>query len=133
MDNDTPAHDAAVTKADHDKGVAQARAAGVTEGTAAGVKAERARFAAVQGSEHYAGREKSANHMLTTTDMTAEAIIGVLAGIDAPKPAAAAPPAQPDANRGPNGISAMPATDRQSSASRSISANEVYASRRKAG
>ena len=44
---------------------------------------ERKLFAEVQGSEHYAGREALAQKFLSTTDMSAEQIIGFLE--DAPK------------------------------------------------
>lgn len=45
--------------------------------------AERGRFETVLSSEHYRGREASAHHMLFKTDMPAEAIVGVLAGVAA--------------------------------------------------
>lgn len=45
--------------------------------------AERERFKAVMNSDHYSGRETSAHHMLFNTDMAAEAIVGVLAGVAA--------------------------------------------------
>lgn len=57
-----------------------------TEGTASGSSSERARFAAVLASEHYAGREAMAQKLLSTTDLGAEEIVGVLES--APKPAA---------------------------------------------
>lgn len=44
---------------------------------------ERKRFATVQGSEHYAGREALAQKFLAETDMSAEQIVGFLK--DAPK------------------------------------------------
>lgn len=84
--------DDTVSRADHDRGVSAARTeghtAGVADGTKIGATAERDRFKAVTGCEHYAGREGSAMHMLTTTDMSAESITGVLAGL--PKGGAAA-------------------------------------------
>lgn len=46
--------------------------------------AERARFAAVQASEDYAGREALASHLLNTTDMTAEQISAALKASPAP-------------------------------------------------
>lgn len=92
MDND----DNTVSRADHDRAVSAARteghAAGVTEGTKVGATGERARFTAVFGHEAYSGRAPAAHHMLTTTDMAADAINGVLAGLPAAAaPAAAAP------------------------------------------
>lgn len=51
--------------------------------------AERERFKAVMNSEHYSGRETSAHHMLFNTDMAAEAISGVLAGLAAGRSALA--------------------------------------------
>ncbi len=51
--------------------------------------AERARFGAVQGSEHYAGREDLANHLLSTSDMSADQITATLAV--SPKAAAETP------------------------------------------
>lgn len=89
--NDQPAPAAGISQAAHDNAVATARADGVK----AGATGERDRFKAVTSSEHYAGREKSALHMLTTTDMTAEAINGVLAGL----PAAGAVAAKPEGER----------------------------------
>ena len=68
-----------------EKAAADAAAAARTEGA----KAERARFAAVHASEELKGREALATHLLSNTDMTAEAIIGTLAA--APKTEAAAP------------------------------------------
>lgn len=59
------------------------------EGKAEGAKAERERFAAVQASEEYAGRETLASHLLASTDMDAEAIIGTLAAAPKTAPAAA--------------------------------------------
>ncbi len=82
-------------EADHDRAVSAARGAGAT--------AERDRFKAVTSSEHYAGREKSAMTMLTTTDMSAEAINSVLAGLPAaPAPAATAPAQTLPAERSQN-------------------------------
>ena len=54
---------------------------------------ERQRFADVQASEEFVGREPLANKLLATTDMTAEQIVGVLASAErkAEKPAAEAP------------------------------------------
>lgn len=84
-----------VARADHDSAVATARSEATT--------AERGRFKAVMSSDAYAGREKSAHHMLLTTDMTAEAITGVLAGLPAAAasaaPAAAAAPEKPEGER----------------------------------
>lgn len=68
-----------ISRADHDQAVSTAYA----EATMAGATAERHRFSAVIASEHFAGREKPAMHMIATTDMAAEAIIGVLASLPA--------------------------------------------------
>lgn len=81
-----------ITQAQMDSAVAAAR----SEGHKAGATAERDRFKAVTGAEHYAGRQTSALHMLTTTDMSAEAINGVLAGLPAGQAAA---PAKPEGER----------------------------------
>ena len=43
---------------------------------------ERGRFAAVQASEEFAGREPLANKLLATTDMSAEQIVGVLSSAE---------------------------------------------------
>jgi signal peptide peptidase SppA len=53
------------------------------EGMRAGAEAERSRFKAVMGSDHYKGREAAALSMLTTTDMAADVICNVLAGLPA--------------------------------------------------
>lgn len=50
--------------------------------------AERQRTADVHASEHYAGNEATANKMLADTDMSADAIAGVLATIKKPKASA---------------------------------------------
>ncbi len=105
--NDQPAPNATagmISKADHDAAVASATEVGKN----AGATAERARFKAVQTSEHYAGREASAIHMLNSTDMSAEAIVGVLATMPAAQPASKDAP-QLD-NRGALGISTLGAT-----------------------
>lgn len=57
--------------------------------------AERARFAAVQASEDYAGREALASHLLNNTDMTAEAISAALKAA----PAAASRAGDPGFNK----------------------------------
>lgn len=90
--NENPTPAAGISKADHDSAVTAARA----DGHKAGATAERDRFKAVTGAEHYAGREKSALHMLTTTDMAAEAINGVLAGLPTGQATA---PAKPEGER----------------------------------
>lgn len=81
--NEQPAVEAnaGITQATFDAGVAAARADGTTK--------ERERSKAVRSSEHFAGREGAAYHMLDTTDMTAEAIVGVLAGLSTGQPAVA--------------------------------------------
>lgn len=45
------------------------------------VQAERYRFKLVMASAAYKGRETSAQHMLHSTDLTSEAIIGALSGM----------------------------------------------------
>lgn len=126
MDNENqPAPAAGISQADHTRAVSDARA----EGTKAGATAERARFSAVFGNEHYAGRQAAAHTMLTTTDMTAEAICNVLATLPA---AAAAPQPKPGATpapRGPMGISTIQPAPQPKQA---ISTADVYANRRKA-
>lgn len=87
-DNDKPAPAAGISQAAHDKAVADARA----EGQKAGATAERERFKAVMSADAYKGREAAATHMLTTTEMTADAILGVLGGIPAAEAAAPAVP-----------------------------------------
>lgn len=101
MDNENqPAPAAGISQADHDRAVLAARA----EGLKAGATAERDRFKAVTGSEHFTGRGASAMHMLTTTDMSAEAITGVLAGLPAAAaPAAAAPTLPADRSKDAKG------------------------------
>lgn len=67
----------------------KATAAVDTAAVAAEARAtERARFAAVQASEDYAGRESLANHLLNTTEMSADAICAALKA--APVPASKA-------------------------------------------
>lgn len=75
-------NDDTVTKTDHDTAVTAAETKGKTEGA----KAEQERFGAVMSSEHYVGREAQASKMLTTTDLSADQINGILA--EAPKAAA---------------------------------------------
>lgn len=77
------------TKAQVDAARAEGKTEGVAEGTAAGVASERARYAAVMGSEEYKGREAQAAEMLASTDLAADSIIGILS--KAPKVEAAAP------------------------------------------
>lgn len=84
---DQPAANAGISQADHDRAVTAAR----TDGQKLGATAERDRFKAVSASEHFAGREKAAHHMLLTTDMSAEAITGVLANLPKESSQAAAP------------------------------------------
>jgi len=92
--------------------VSTARAEALT----AGASAERDRFKSVLGHEAYKGRETSAHHMLLTTDMSADAIAGVLAGL--PSAAAAAPEAPKDrAKDAPGGLATVdPASGVQASA-----------------
>jgi len=86
-----PMSDKTYTQAEHDAAIAKARTEGHTEGHTAGlivgntqgVKSERERFKAVQSSENYKGRETSANHILHTTDMSADDIGAVLSGLTA--------------------------------------------------
>lgn len=102
MDNENqPAPAAGISQADHDRAVADARAAGVKEGTTAANE----RFKAVAAHANYAGREAAAFTMMTTTDMSAEAICNVLTTL--PAAAAAAPKTEQPASRGPLGISTI--------------------------
>ena len=80
--------DAAVTAAK-----TEASTAAMTAGIAQGATAERARFKEVQAHEHYKGRETSANHILHTTDMKADAVVAVLSGLTA-APSDNVPPKQ---------------------------------------
>lgn len=103
MDNqDQPAANAGISQADQDRAVNAARA----EGQKTGATTERDRFKAVSASEHYAGREKAAYHMLLTTEMSAESITGVLAGLpkDTAQAAAPAVPAGARAKDAPGGL-----------------------------
>lgn len=104
---------AGITQAQLDEAVKTAKATGMTDG----VKAERDRFKAVFGHDGYKGREASAHHMLLTTDMTAEAITGVLAGLPAPAAAAAPQPPQQRASDAPGGLVVDPAASQQKPAS----------------
>lgn len=74
-------------------GADQVDVAKITEdATKAAVAAERARFAEVQGSEHYKGRETLAGKMLETTSMTGPEIVALLEAA----PAGKAPEADDD-------------------------------------
>ena len=75
MDNNTPAPAAGISKADHDRAVADARAEGVKAGTIA----ERTRIGAVLDHENAKGRESLARHFLFSTDMSADQAIAALA------------------------------------------------------
>lgn len=120
--------DDVVSRADHNRAVSAARtdghAAGVTEGAKTGAKGERDRFSAVFGHEAYAGREKSAHHMLTTTDMTAEAITGVLAGLPAGGVSAEAPKTPEGRSKdAPGGLAQVdPASGSQATSEQNVSA-----------
>lgn len=70
-----------IPKAAHEAAVAKARDEGKAEHFAAGAKAERERIAAIFALEEAKGREASARHLALTTDMTADAVKGVLAGL----------------------------------------------------
>ena len=59
------------TQAQLDAAVATAKTAAHAEGVKVGATQERARYAAVTGHEHFAGREATALTMLSTSDMTA--------------------------------------------------------------
>lgn len=107
-------NDRTYTQAELDTAVATAKAdghkAGVTEGTAAGVKqgatAERERFKTVMSSEAYKGREASASHLLFTTELDAAAIGGAIAGlaVAAPTPEAKKDLPQDRAQNQPSGL-----------------------------
>jgi signal peptide peptidase SppA len=58
---------------------AQAQARSYEDGTAAGMKAERERQAKIRGSEHAKDRPKLAAHLADATDMSADAVIAILA------------------------------------------------------
>jgi capsid assembly protease len=81
--------DAALEQQALDKARAEGFTAGQAEGRKDGIKTERDRYAAVMAHAEYAGREATANHMLATTDMAADAIAGVL--VTMPKTSASAP------------------------------------------
>ncbi len=66
--------DSIMSETNSDQALADAKAAGAAEAT----KAANARFAAVLAHENYSGREALGQHMLATTDMSAEAIIGTM-------------------------------------------------------
>lgn len=83
-ETDQAAADAAA-KATAEKAAAD-QAAAVTQAAADARKAERDRFAAVHASEELAGRESLANHLLNSTEMSADEIVKTLAA--APKAAA---------------------------------------------
>lgn len=81
-----------VDKAVHDAAVAEARAAGVTEGAAA----MQTRIGAILGSEDAKGRETLAQHFAFKSDMPADAALAALAAApkaEAPAPAPAPAPA----------------------------------------
>ena len=65
------------------------QAAAVDSAKATARQEERTRFATVQGSDEYKGREKLANHLLGSTDMTADAIVETLKASPAEQPDAA--------------------------------------------
>jgi signal peptide peptidase SppA len=67
----------AALTAEHTTALAAAVAAARTEATAA----ERARFSAIKALPEAQGREGAAMHLALTTDMNAEAVKGVLAGL----------------------------------------------------
>ena len=56
-----------------------------------GANTERARFAAVQAAPEFAGREKTANHLLANTDLTSDQIVATLAATPVSTPAPATP------------------------------------------
>lgn len=128
--NDQPATsaDAGHSAADNERAVNAARA----EGAKSGATAERERFKAVFGAEQYKGREASAHTMLTTTDMTAEAIIGVLATLPANAAKAEATKTSAVEGRGELGISTVGDAALPKAGATPINTQEIYGSRRKA-
>ena len=58
-------------------------------------QAERQRYSTVHDSALYAGREKLANHMLSTTEMSGEEILAALKLVELSKPETEATPAEP--------------------------------------
>lgn len=107
-------NDRTYTQAELDQAVATAKAdghkAGVTEGTAAGIKqgmtAQLDRVKTVMTSEAYKGRETSAQHLLFTTELDAAAIGGAIAGLAVTAPAPEAKKDLPPdrAQNQPNGL-----------------------------
>lgn len=71
--------------------IANARAEGVTEGTALGTAAERVRISAIMGAEEAATRPAAALNIALTTDLTVEQASGLLKTL--PEAATAPPPA----------------------------------------
>jgi len=67
-------------------GFAEGQAAGKAEGLAEGAASERARITAIRNLADAEGREATAMHLALTTDLSVEAVAGVLAGV--PKAAA---------------------------------------------
>lgn len=68
-----------IAKAEHDAAVAAAR----TDGIKAGVTSERSRINAIMALPEAKGRETTALHLATTTDIAVEAMGAVLAGVQA--------------------------------------------------
>lgn len=88
---------ATITQEALDAAVTAARAEGEVAGAKTGATNERARFGAVMSAPEYTGREALATKMLTTTDLSADAIKGLLS--DAPKVEAEKPKAKTEGER----------------------------------
>lgn len=109
-ENNAEASASEITQASLDAAVTAAKADGHKAGHAEGLKAANDRLKAVTSHASYTGREASALHMLTTTDMSADAITGVLAGLPAAPAAAAAPQLPADrAQSAPGGLAVVDA------------------------
>lgn len=85
-----------IAKADHDAAVEAARQNGI----AAGAKGERERIRAILALDEAKGREASALHLAMTTDLSADAMKSVLAGLPSSELAANSEPAHVDATTG---------------------------------
>ena len=79
-----------IDQATHDKGVADAKAAGYAEGLAAGAAAQLTRINAILGSDEAKTRPAAAKQVAMASDMSVDAAKGFLAGMPEEKPVVAA-------------------------------------------
>lgn len=82
-----------IDQATYDKGVTDAKAAGVSEGHTAGMAAQKERFSAILGGEAAKARPAAALHCALNSDMSAEQTEKFLAGLPEEKKTTAAAPA----------------------------------------